>query len=319
MSEKQVEMKRMTKKKDEEEEESGSEYTGSEYTDESGSEEKRTDSEDDDASSEEEEQKIEQKTEEESKENTMKNKKPVGLLIERPVGWTTKGVIPSRLGFRKTRGFLLTLNVLLAILSICAIQVICLYRGMCSNSDDPTVPDSIGLSIVPLALFGILLVCPLGFWSSQSRFSSKVWRYHLALSTIYVVILLAMIIVGAVEYLDMLEIRPCIVVDATSGANCTGWDELSTTQRNRFQNDESEFETEINKNGAAVGIFGCLGCFICIIDVLISSCLLCSGTDEILDDDGMDLPLTTMFSTGAATLGSGDFERRSHGDTTKED
>ena len=311
-------MTKKKKKEEEEEEESGSEYTGSEYTDESeAEEEKHTDSEDDDVSSEEEEQ-IEQKTEE-SKENTMKNTKPVGLLIERPVGWTTKGVIPSRLGFRKTRGFLFTLNVLLAILSICAIQVICLYRGMCSNSDDPTVPDSIGLSIVPLALFGILLVCPLGFWSSQSRLSSKVWRYHLVLSTIYAIILLAMIIVGAVEYLDMLEIRPCIVVDASSVTNCTGWDELSTTQRNRFQNDESEFETEINKNGAAVGIFGCLGCFICIIDVLISSCLLCSGTDENLDDDGgMDLPLTTMFSTATATLGqSGDFESRSHGD--KED
>ena len=291
----EVEMKTMNKDEVENEEDSGSEYTGSEYTEEeSESEARGTDSEDD-------EPETKEKTKEKNEESNTIKKKPVGLLIERPVGWTTKGVIPSKLGFRKTRGLVLTFNVLLALLSICAIQVICLYRDMCSNSDDPTVPDVVGLSIVPLSLIAILLVCPVSWWSTVSRLSSKVWRYHLFLSASYAVTLVAMVIVGAVEYLDIMEIRSC-VEPSSSGANCTGWDELSAIQRNRFQNDKSIFETEINKNGAAIGIFACLGCLICILDVIISACLLCSGADEDFDDDDMDLPSTTLLS-GGGTLG----------------
>jgi len=306
----QVEMKNMqTSNRSADHEEEEEEETGSEYTD--GSDDEGTDDSEDSSSDEEEKKtepdekndtKVEEEEEKKKKKGNDIDGKTVGLLIERPQGWTTRGAIPSKLGFRKSRGCVLTLNTLLCILCVSALQVSCLYRDMCSNSDDPTVPKVVGLSIVPLCLIGIFLVCPVGAWSAVSRVSSsKIWFFHLFISLSFAVALIAMIITGAVEYLDMLEVRPCILETDTS-ANCTGFDELSSTQKSRFENDKSTFETEINRNGAAIGVFGCLGCLICILDVFVSVCVICSGRkDENFDDECMmDLPTDDDTHAAAA-------------------
>lgn len=292
-------MKKMSKKGNEITKEG--EYE-SEYTEESESEEENeteNSAEEEDSSSEEEEKRRDEDSDEEKKEDTQPpqedtiKKKQVGLLIERPVGWTTKGVIPRKLGYRKSRACVLTLNTFLLILSLCALQVICLYRDMCTDNGNPTVPRVISLSVVPLTLGSIILVFPLGTYTSISKIRSKVWGLHLLVSASFCIVVFVMIIIGAVEYMDIIENKSCTM--NTLMTNCTKWDDLSSKQKGRFQNDEGTFLTDINRNGAAIGIFACIGCLICALDVLISSFAMCAGRDDSEEeehDTSLGLPLS---------------------------
>ena len=60
---------------------------------------------------------------------------------------------------------------------IVGVQVLCLFRGLCHADDNPGVPDALPATIVAIALVGILLVVPLGFYtvSTEHRTSLSVY------------------------------------------------------------------------------------------------------------------------------------------------
>lgn len=199
-----------------------------------------------------------------------------GLMVKRPKGWTTTAPILSNVAQRTTRAFIFLLNVLMLVFLLISVQYFCLYRDACYFNENPSLPHNVTISIIPLCLIATIVVVPLGIAASSSS-SKMFWMLHISVTLAYALLVISFLIYGVVEFTSVFQEKKCVATNGEMKENCTAWELLSTKERSFYRGDQSDFDSQVNHNGASMGVAASLASVLCIIDVSLSLSVLIRG------------------------------------------